>query len=115
MKVTHFSNINTVEIKEGNVNGVQKRVLVSAKDGAPNFTMRMFTVAPGGYTFHHAHNFEHEIYIVEGKGEVQTDEASKLFEKDYVLFIDPNKMHQIRNTGDSPLRFLCLIPNANER
>lgn len=115
MKVTHFSKIKSIEIKEANVKSVEKRVLISATDGAPNFTMRMFTVAPGGYTFHHAHDFEHEIYIVEGKGEVLSDEGPKLIAKDYVVFIAPNEAHQIKNTGDSVMRFLCLIPNAYEK
>ena len=29
-----------------------------------------------------------------------------------VVFISPDDIHQFRNTGDSPLKFLCLIPNS---
>jgi len=29
-----------------------------------------------------------------------------------VVYVAPNDVHQFRNTGDSPMRFLCLIPNS---
>ena len=29
-----------------------------------------------------------------------------------VVLVKPNEIHQFRNTGDRPLKFLCLIPNS---
>ena len=29
-----------------------------------------------------------------------------------VVFVKPDEVHQFRNTGDQPLKFLCLIPNT---
>ena len=29
-----------------------------------------------------------------------------------VVFVRPNEVHQFRNTGGAPLKFLCLIPNS---
>ena len=29
-----------------------------------------------------------------------------------VIFVQPNEVHQFRNTGERPMRFLCLIPNS---
>jgi mannose-6-phosphate isomerase-like protein (cupin superfamily) len=27
------------------------------------------------------------------------------------VFVPPNEVHQFRNTGSGPLKFLCLIPH----
>ena len=51
------------------VKDVTMRMMVGRDDGAPNFSMRHFTVEPGGHTPHHSHNYEHEVVIVEGEGE----------------------------------------------
>jgi mannose-6-phosphate isomerase-like protein (cupin superfamily) len=29
-----------------------------------------------------------------------------------VVFVQPDEIHQFRNTGATPLKFLCLIPNS---
>ena len=29
-----------------------------------------------------------------------------------VVFVKPDEIHQFRNTGSAPLKFLCLIPNS---
>ncbi len=112
MKIEHYKNIDLEQISDPNTKGVTKRVLISAKDGAPNFTMRMFHVEPGGYTFHHSHNFEHEVFIVEGKGEVVTSDGIKPFEEGFTIFVKPGEKHQFRNTGKTQMTFLCSIPNG---
>jgi oxalate decarboxylase/phosphoglucose isomerase-like protein (cupin superfamily) len=28
------------------------------------------------------------------------------------VLVAPNDLHQFRNTGPTPLRFLCLVPNS---
>jgi len=113
MKITHYKKIELEPIIDPAVKGVTKRVLISPKDGAPNFTMRLFHVEPGGYTFFHTHDIEHEVFITEGKGEVITPEGPKHLETGYVIYIAPWEEHQIKNTGDSQLSFLCLIPNQD--
>jgi quercetin dioxygenase-like cupin family protein len=92
------------------VKGVTMRILVGRNDGAPNFAMRHFTVEPGGCTPHHSHNYEHEVYVVEGKARVEHDgEFSEIAQGD-VLFVEPNKVHQFVNTGNVPFKFLCMVP-----
>jgi oxalate decarboxylase/phosphoglucose isomerase-like protein (cupin superfamily) len=29
-----------------------------------------------------------------------------------VVYVKPDEVHQFRNTGSKPLKFLCLIPNS---
>lgn len=92
------------------VSGVRMEVLVGRADGAPTFSMRHFVVEPGGHTPHHAHNYEHEVVILEGEAEVQHGAEVHRVSAGSALLIEANQMHQFRNTGRDPLRFLCFVP-----
>lgn len=92
------------------VKGVTMRMMLGRADGAPNFAMRHFTVEPGGYTPHHRHNYEHEVFIVEGTGRVEQDGRFEDIKAGDALFVQPNKVHQFVNTGGVPLKFLCMVP-----
>ena len=73
--------------------------------------MRQFEVAPGGNTPYHTHAYEHEVFILEGSGTVRDPQAEHSLRAGTVVFVPPNEMHQFRNTGSGPLKFLCLIPH----
>ena len=105
-----FSVPKETIIEEG-VRGVTKQVLIGPADGAPTFTMRQFNVEPGGYTFYHSHDFEHEIYILKGSGIARREAEEIAIEADAVLLVEPGEVHQIINNGTVDLVFLCLIPN----
>lgn len=92
------------------VRGVRMRLLVGRGDGAPTFSMREFTVEPGGHTPHHAHNYEHEVLILEGTGEADSEGGPRPIAAGDVLFVPANERHQFRNTGSGDLRFVCLVP-----
>ncbi len=89
---------------------VTMRLMVGRSDGAPNFAMRHFTVAPGGHTPRHSHDYEHEVFVVAGAARIeQGDEFEDLGPGD-VVFVRPNTTHQFVNTGSEPFVFLCLVP-----
>ncbi len=92
------------------VKGVAMRLMVCRADGAPSFSMRHFTVEPGGHTPRHSHNYEHEIFIVGGGGRVEQDGKFHDIKAGDVLFVEPNSVHQFVNTGREPLQFLCIVP-----
>jgi len=110
MKVEKSSNVVKKRVEAEGANGVEIRWLVSKEDGAENFAMRMFEVQPGGHTPLHKHPFEHEVFVVEGQGVLVYEGQEHKFSRDYVIFVPANKEHRFKNTGDSILRFLCLIP-----
>ena len=87
------------------------RWLITKDDGAKNFEMRFFDVALGGHTPRHSHNWEHEVFVLEGEGIVFCEKFEKKIEPGYVVFVPPNAEHSFRNTGTSELRILCLIPS----
>ena len=57
MIIKHYSETEVKNVEDADVSGVTMRFLISPEDAAPNFTMRLFHVEHGGYTFHHAHEW----------------------------------------------------------
>ena len=94
--------------------GAQKRIIFGESDGAPTFAMRVFDVPVGGASSHHAHDFEHEVLILEGEGVVKGDNGDIPFCRNTALLIPPNELHQLVNTGTSMLRFVCMVPLHGE-
>ncbi len=89
---------------------VSMRIMVGRADGAPNFALRQFHVAPGGHTPRHSHNYEHEVVVVGGVGTVEYDGEHHPIRDGDILLIAPNVTHQFRADQGADLRFLCLVP-----
>jgi quercetin dioxygenase-like cupin family protein len=110
VKHVHYSE---VELEEPSVEGIKDlklRWLISKKDGAENFAMRLFEVKPGGYSPLHQHDWEHEVFILEGEGTAKDKKNEKSFKQGDIFFVPPMEWHQFVNTGKNTLKFLCLIP-----
>lgn len=87
-------------------------LLIHEAEGAPNFYMRQFDIAPGGQTPHHSHAWEHEIYVLAGTGVAVSGESQTPIAAGQCVFIPPNEMHCFVNDGKSLLKFLCLVPKV---
>lgn len=112
MKVQPSRSVELQPVTMEGSSGCQVRWLLSGSDGAPNFAMRQFEVAPGGFTPLHHHPYEHEIYVVEGQGEVYEAGTPHTVSAGDVVLVSPNEVHQFKNSSDKPFKFLCLIPNS---
>jgi quercetin dioxygenase-like cupin family protein len=75
--------------------------------------MRHFELAPGGSTPRHDHEWEHEVFILRGKGVVVREGKDIPLKQGTFVFIPPGEEHQFRNTSDSTLALICLIPNLD--
>jgi len=111
MKVVHCESIPLAPVQIEGAVGAKVRCLIGEQDGAPSFTMRQFEIAPGGCTPKHAHAYEHEVFVLEGTASVLMGNAEHALQPGTAVFVPPNVAHQFRNTGSSPLKFLCLIPH----
>lgn len=110
MKVQNYKEIPVEPVKVEGAEKVSLRWLISQGDGAENFVMRMFELDPGGYFPHHAHGWEHEVFVLEGEG-VLVGEGEKLpIRPGDTIFISPNEGHHFENTGRALFRFICLRP-----
>ncbi|SHK02518.1 Cupin domain protein [Desulfatibacillum alkenivorans DSM 16219] len=111
MKIVHFTEIDPVEFPEP-AKGVKGRVLVGKKDGAENFCMRLFELPPGAATPRHSHAWEHEIFIHAGFGEIYKEGEWVPVRAGAAAFIPGEEEHQLRCSGETPLFFVCLIPDG---
>lgn len=110
MKIEKSSNIAKKTVDIEGAKDVEIRWLISKDDGVENFAMRMFEIKSGGFTPLHSHPHEHEVFVLEGEGIFVYEGEEYEFGKEYVIFVPGDKEHRFKNTGDSVLRFLCLIP-----
>ncbi len=111
MDIKQLNNIPSVPMAMDGVKDVQMQLLWGPQDGAGNFAMRVFTVAPGGHTPAHQHPYEHEVLILAGTGEaMQTDGTWHALKTGDTLWVPGNTLHQFRNNGSTELKFLCMVP-----
>lgn len=103
----------TLVVKEG-VKDVWIRWLIGKDSQAPNFYLRQFEIEPGGHTPFHAHPWEHEVYILDGQGQLNTGTNPIPIKKGDFALVSPGEKHQFENTGDTRLTFLCIIPREGE-
>ena len=111
-------SLNEVESKKVNMEGAEKawkQMPLSASDGAPVYSFRVFTVEPGGFTPYHNHPYEHMNYIIEGEGALVNEkgEESPLKAGDFAL-VKSDEKHQYRNKGDKPFKMICGVPKEFE-
>ncbi|SLM31640.1 Cupin domain family protein [Desulfamplus magnetovallimortis] len=112
MKIITCNKIAPVKIDNDLAKGVSGRVVIGKNDGAPHFCMRLFELAPNGYTPQHSHEWEHEIFIHSGKGEVFSQNEWHTVSAGDAVFIKGDEIHQIRNQGNEPFVFICLVPSG---
>ncbi len=110
MKLINYKDVPQVTIEEG-ARGVQIRWIITEEMGAKNFAMRHFEIAPDGFTPLHSHDWEHEVFILNGSGIIVGDVTERSFSEGDVIFVPENETHQFKNSGDKPLSLLCLIPS----
>jgi len=111
MKHVKHTEVKLEDVNVEGAKGARLRWLISEKDSAPNFAMRMFEVEVDGHTPYHTHSFEHEVFVLSGAGKIVTKEGSKAMNPWDVIYVPPMDEHQFVNIGDTPLVFLCIIPN----
>ncbi len=98
------------------VKGITKQLVLGSEDGVPNFSFRVFTLAPGGHSPHHSHEVEHLNIILSGQGALMDRDgnANPLRQGDFA-FVAPHDVHQFRNTSDTEdFVFVCAVPKEYE-
>jgi len=70
-------------------------------DALDNFT-------EGKSTPNHSHDYEHEIFVLEGDGEAQLDDEIIPVGKDSFLFIPGGSQHTIRAKDE--MKLICVVP-----
>ena len=87
------------------------RWVIGEPEGAPHFALRVVEFEPGAIFEMHQHPYEHEIFVLEGQGIAEAADGDHIMRPGIALYIPPGQPHGYRNTGDGPLRFICVIPH----
>jgi quercetin dioxygenase-like cupin family protein len=111
MQVKEYSAIKATHINNDAAKGIAARVVIGKADGAPNFCMRVFEIAAGGNTPRHSHDWEHEMFIHSGEGEVYGKGMWTKIKVGGVVFVPANEEHQLRNQGKGVFTVVCLVPS----
>jgi len=110
MIVNNFLDVPVEEVTMSGAEAVTIRWLLGKKSPAPNFYLRLFEVQPGGHSPYHTHAMEHEIFILEGRGHINAKGIRHAVSAGHFALVEPGEEHQFENTGDTVLKFLCLVP-----
>jgi quercetin dioxygenase-like cupin family protein len=111
MKIKQYAEIQPTHFESDAVKGTSGRVVIGKNDGADNFCMRVFEIAAGGNTPMHSHDWEHEMFIHTGEGELYGNGQWNPIKAGNAVYVPGNEEHQLKNTGKGTLTFLCLIPS----
>lgn len=96
------------------VEGVQKRVPLSPREGWDGYVMRVFDIDPGGHTPRHTHAWPHVNYIIAGRGRLLLDDAEHEVEAGSYALVPAGATHQFANVGAEVFRFICIVPEEGE-
>ncbi|MFH1680392.1 MAG: cupin domain-containing protein [Candidatus Eisenbacteria bacterium] len=106
-------NVQEIEPKDAGIPGVRIRVAIGREEGAPNFVMRYFDVAPGRSTADHSHAWEHEVYVAKGRGAVVTKDGAAPIRAGDTVYVAPYEQHHFENVGQEALEFICVVPHTD--
>ena len=91
--------------------GTVRQVLIGPDEG-PNFSMRRFTMEPGGGMPKHTNTVEHEQYVLGGTARIGLgDDVIGVTQGD-VIFIPAGVPHSYESLGPEAFEFLCVVPNG---
>lgn len=116
MKIASLEKIDKVRMNMEGARDAFKQIPISAADGTPQFSVRVFTIEPGGHTPYHTHAFEHLNYVIQGRGALVAEDGTEhpVKQGDFALVL-PNEKHQYRNAADDqPLIMICAVPKEYE-
>ena len=112
MSVKHSETIPGEMVTGGN--NTTRQVLISEQEG-PNFAMRLFTIQPEGDMPKHTNSVEHEQYVLSGRAQIGIANEVYTVAQGDVVFIPANTSHWYKTIGDEPFKFLCLVPNREDK
>jgi mannose-6-phosphate isomerase-like protein (cupin superfamily) len=103
---------NREEIIAGD-NTILRELLSPLKDEVRiRYSLAHAKVKPGEITYAHRLKSSEIYYILEGEGEMYIDNEKEKVFAGQVIYIPPNSIQRIKNTGMNDLIFLCIVDPA---
>lgn len=114
MYVTDLDKTEEIDITPENLKGKGKatvRWLLGEPEGAPNFEMRYFSLSGDISTEWHNHNWEHQVFVIKGKGKFLSVEKEVDLEPGSAVLVAPEEQHHFICTGKR-FDFICVVPKG---
>jgi quercetin dioxygenase-like cupin family protein len=110
MIIADEKNLPAIAFQSPEVKDAAMKVLITADEGWADHVMRIVELAPGGYTPHHAHDWPHINYMLEGEGVLKIDDQDNAVTAGSYAYVPAGQVHQFKNTGAGTFRFICIVP-----
>lgn len=109
MRAFHYQEVPAEGLAD--LPGVTVRWALGRNVGAPRFALRVIELEPGAATERHAHDWEHEVYVLEGAGVVRDGSGGEtVLGPGMCVYVAPGEEHQFASAMSQGLRFICVIP-----
>ncbi len=92
--------------------GLDHRTLAGPEHGMTSLEVWGQTIAAGAATPVHRHACEEAIVILEGRGRLTIEGEHTEFGPNSTLIIPADVVHQIVNTGDTPMKLIAALSAA---
>jgi quercetin dioxygenase-like cupin family protein len=112
MKLIHYKDEEGRAYPSDLAKGAIGRVVIGKADGDTSFCMRVFEIEPGGHSAKHIHEYEHQVFVHSGQGEIWNGEGWQDVTAGSIIYIPGGEEHQLRNNGQELLTFVCCIPEG---
>jgi mannose-6-phosphate isomerase-like protein (cupin superfamily) len=76
------------------------------------YSLAHAAVKPGQSSLPHSLKTTEVYYILEGEGVIHVGDESAEVHSGQAIYIPPNSTQHIQNTGNSDLKFLCIVDPA---
>ena len=106
MRIISYEEVETKEAEGSS----KLKIRWLNNEGSRNFAVRHVEIEPDGYSPYHSHSWEHEIFVLEGSGIAVGEKGLESVTVGDLISIPGEEIHQIKNTGKSTLKILCMIP-----
>jgi len=110
MFVKHLSNCEKIIAGDGSI--LRELLHPDKADLQIHYSLAHTKVKPGKATKPHKLKTSEVYYILAGKGLMHIDDESRNVNSDCAVYIPPNSTQYIENTGNSDLKFLCIVDPA---
>jgi quercetin dioxygenase-like cupin family protein len=111
MLIKNYSEVPEETPSLENTKECTLRWLISEKDHALHYAMRLFEIRPGGSIPVHSHeDTEHEIFVIKGSALLNNGKQQTLVEQGDAIFIKPGEKHGFINSTNESFKFICVIP-----
>lgn len=109
-KVVHYTDVPAQTFGDSAPGTAIRWLIDDDHDGAPVYALRMIEIEPGGHSPQHTHPYEHENFVVQGKGRLFIEGDWHDLQEGDVAYVPAGVLHQYVNAGESTFKFLCGIP-----